>query len=147
MIVALISDDQRLYELCKAILAELSPELSTNSSYPRLAYLFQTQTSTFGIAYRNWMSPSISRRRVASSYLLIDRSDLQGAGAPLRGAMLVLRPVTKAALAAGLSRRKPFAPSLFHSRLMERAIHWRCWQTPTSGCRSVIRTEPASWLA
>ena len=43
MIVALISDDQRLYELCKAILTELSPETEHQLFIPEPSAPLPTQ--------------------------------------------------------------------------------------------------------
>ncbi len=109
MIVALISDDQRLYELCRAILAELSPETehqlfipAPSVPLPNADVYIWDRLPELDVALR--LTAEERHRHI----FLIDRSDLAGAGAALRGAMLALRPVTKAALAAWLEQVETF---------------------------------------
>jgi signal transduction histidine kinase len=114
MIVALISDDQRLYELCKAILAELSPETEHQLFIPEPSvplpnadvYIWD-RLPELDVALR------LATEELHRHIFLIDRSDLAGAGAELRGAMLALRPVTKAALAAWLEQAEAFRAESF----------------------------------
>jgi len=105
MIVALISDDQRLYELCKAILGELSAGAehqlfipAPSVPLPSADVYIWDRLPELDVALR--LAAEESHRHI----FLIDRSDLSGDGAGLRGAMLALRPVTKAALAAWLEQ-------------------------------------------
>jgi signal transduction histidine kinase len=114
MIVALISDDQRLYELCRAILTELSPEIehqlfipAPSVPLPSADVYIWDRLPELDVALR------LATEELHRHIFLIDRSDLEGAGAPLRGAMLVLRPVTKAALAAWLEQAETFRAEPF----------------------------------
>jgi signal transduction histidine kinase len=114
MIVALISEDQRLYELCKAILTELSPETEHQLFIPEPSvplpnadvYIWD-RLPELDVALR------LVTEELHRHIFLIDRSDLAGAGAALRGAMLALRPVTKAALAAWLEQAETFRAESF----------------------------------
>jgi signal transduction histidine kinase len=105
MIVALISDDQRLYELCKTILGELSAQGEHQLFIPAPSVPLP---SADVYIWDRLPELDVALRLVAEEchrhIFIIDRKDLSGKGAGLRGAMLALRPVTKAALASWLEQ-------------------------------------------
>ena len=107
MIVSLISDDQRLYELCKRILGESAPEDEHHVVLP--APGIPPPNADVYIWDRLPQTDTLRRLVVEEPHrhiFLIDRSDLAKTGTELLGAMLVLRPVTKAALAAWLEEAR-----------------------------------------
>ena len=84
MIVALISDDQRLYELCKAILTELSPETehqlfipAPGVPLPNADVYIWDRLPELDVALR------LVTEELHRHIFLVDRSDLTGAAAPL----------------------------------------------------------------
>src|SRR4051794_31039643 len=105
MIVALISDDQRLYELCKTLLGELSAQGEHQLFIPAPSVPLP---SADVYIWDRLPELDVALRLVAEEchrhIFIVDRKDLSGKGAGLRGAMLALRPVTKAALAAWLEQ-------------------------------------------
>ena len=94
MIAGLRSDDQRLYELSKVILAESNAEADHHVFIPELS----TPLHTADVFIQDQL-PEPNRH-----IFLLDRSDLDEAGADLLGAVQVPRSVSKGALAGWLEQ-------------------------------------------